>query len=159
MENSRRSSASTCATSLGVDITKSPKYLLVSGTANFRRGAGGVQMGSSVLYVAELDLGQGRGLWRPLESLGRNAPAQVTLTPLDVYQFRNVQRAQQSSGREDCHSIQRPAADVPTGTTVAALLAQLELRPAYVAVEINLELVPRGQHGDCVLREGDRSKS
>jgi sulfur carrier protein len=46
--------------------------------------------------------------------------------------------------------------DVPTGTTVAELLAQLELRPAYVAVEINLELVPRGQHAQCVLCEGDQ---
>jgi thiamine biosynthesis protein ThiS len=46
--------------------------------------------------------------------------------------------------------------EVPTGTTVAVLLARLELRPAYVAVEINQELVPRGQHAQCVLSEGDQ---
>jgi hypothetical protein len=79
------------ATSLGVDITKNPRYLLVSGTANFRRAAGGVQMGSSVLYVAELTSGKVAAFGVPWNRTGRNAPAQVTLTPLDVYQFRNVQ--------------------------------------------------------------------
>src|SRR5262249_17925542 len=43
---------------LGVDPTKNPKYLLVSGVANFRRAAGNSQMGSSVLYVAELTSGK-----------------------------------------------------------------------------------------------------
>ena len=46
--------------------------------------------------------------------------------------------------------------EVSDGTTVAALLEQLNLRPAYVAVEINLELVPRARHEKHVLREGDR---
>ncbi len=41
-------------------------------------------------------------------------------------------------------------------TTVAGLLAQLEMRPAFVAVEINQELVPRGRHAEHLLHEGDR---
>lgn len=45
--------------------------------------------------------------------------------------------------------------EVAGGTTVAALLEQLNLRPAYVGVEINLELVPRTQHMQHVLCEGD----
>jgi sulfur carrier protein len=46
--------------------------------------------------------------------------------------------------------------DVPAGTTVAELLGQLEILPKHVAVEVNLELIPRGRHGDRVLRENDR---
>ena len=40
-------------------------------------------------------------------------------------------------------------------TTLAELLQQLELTPQRVAVEVNLELVPRRLHADTILREGD----
>jgi hypothetical protein len=81
------------ATTLGVDITKNPRYLLVSGQANFRRGAGNQQLGGSVLYVAELSSGKVAAYGIPWTRAARNAqqPVQVPLTPLDVYQFRNVQ--------------------------------------------------------------------
>ena len=46
--------------------------------------------------------------------------------------------------------------EVPTGTTVAGLLVQLKMQPRLVAVERNRNLVPRGQHADCKLEEGDR---
>ncbi len=46
--------------------------------------------------------------------------------------------------------------DVADEITVAQLLQLLELQPRYVAVEVNLELVPRDRHQDHVLREGDR---
>jgi sulfur carrier protein len=39
---------------------------------------------------------------------------------------------------------------------VTELLQQLELQPRYVAVERNLELIPRGEHGRSVLAPGDR---
>ena len=42
------------------------------------------------------------------------------------------------------------------GTTVAALLDELALPTRQVAVEINLDLVPRARHGQQVLAEGDR---
>ena len=45
---------------------------------------------------------------------------------------------------------------VPEGTTIAALLAELSLEPRQVAVEVNLELAPRGQHAERVLNAGDR---
>ncbi len=45
--------------------------------------------------------------------------------------------------------------EVPSGTTVAALLATLEVEPRHVAVEVNLDLVPRAQHGERQLAEGD----
>ena len=46
--------------------------------------------------------------------------------------------------------------DIPDGTTVAALLDALKLADKPVAVEVNLELVPRQQHAGHRLAEGDR---
>lgn len=46
--------------------------------------------------------------------------------------------------------------DVPEGTSVAALLRHLEIQPRQVAVEVNLELVPRGRHAEHLLADGDR---
>lgn len=45
---------------------------------------------------------------------------------------------------------------VDDGLTVAALLDQLRLADKFVAVEVNLELVPRAQHADHHLAAGDR---
>lgn len=42
------------------------------------------------------------------------------------------------------------------GTTVAALLVELGMEPRHVAVEVNLELVPRARHAERVLCEGDK---
>ena len=39
---------------------------------------------------------------------------------------------------------------------VAELLEQLDLEPRYVAVEVNLDLVPRDRHQELVLKAGDR---
>ena len=46
--------------------------------------------------------------------------------------------------------------NVATGTTVADLLAELEVLPKHVAVEVNLELVPRARHAEHSLRDNDR---
>lgn len=45
---------------------------------------------------------------------------------------------------------------VAAETSVASLLAELGVRPQHCAVEINLELVPRGQHAERMLVPGDR---
>ena len=45
---------------------------------------------------------------------------------------------------------------VTSGTTIAALAAELGLNPAKVAVERNLEIVPRSTLADVVIGEGDR---
>lgn len=42
------------------------------------------------------------------------------------------------------------------GATVARLLDELELTGKHVAVEVNLDLVPHGQHGAHTLSDGDR---
>lgn len=44
---------------------------------------------------------------------------------------------------------------VEEGTTVAALLEELGLKPAYLAVEVNFELVPRTRHAERRLQAGD----
>ena len=44
---------------------------------------------------------------------------------------------------------------IEPGTTLADLLRQLELNPKFVAVERNLQVVPRTRHVECVLTSGD----
>ncbi|KGS14675.1 MULTISPECIES: sulfur carrier protein ThiS [Pseudomonas syringae group] len=46
--------------------------------------------------------------------------------------------------------------ELPDGETVAALLTRLDLAGRRVAVELNLDIVPRSQHDATVLREGDQ---
>jgi thiamine biosynthesis protein ThiS len=45
---------------------------------------------------------------------------------------------------------------VADGTTVAQLVADLKLDARPLAVEVNLELVPRSRHTEHQLSEGDR---
>ncbi len=45
---------------------------------------------------------------------------------------------------------------VATGTSIAALAAEMGLNPAKVAVERNLEIVPRSTLSDVLLADGDR---
>ena len=47
------------------------------------------------------------------------------------------------------HQLKAPA-------TVADLCRQLELPPRGVAVELNLQIVPRSRHAEQLLSEGDR---
>ncbi|WP_454254239.1 sulfur carrier protein ThiS [Pseudomonas sp. Marseille-Q8238] len=45
--------------------------------------------------------------------------------------------------------------ELPDGATVADLLERLQLTGRRVAVEHNLDIVPRSQHGATVLHDGD----
>lgn len=45
---------------------------------------------------------------------------------------------------------------VSEGTTIAQLLRELEMDQRHVAVEVNLELVPRARHSEHALQESDR---
>ncbi len=45
---------------------------------------------------------------------------------------------------------------VPEQCTVAQLIDMLGLGNVRIAVEVNLEIVPRGTHAKHVLQEGDR---
>jgi len=46
--------------------------------------------------------------------------------------------------------------EVPCGTTLADLLKELKLADKPVAVERNLEVVPKSKHAETPLAEGDR---
>src|SRR5437764_656150 len=46
--------------------------------------------------------------------------------------------------------------DFPNDMTVAALVAQLGMKPDRVAVELNLEIVPRSQWDTTTLKDGDK---
>ncbi|MDO6564731.1 sulfur carrier protein ThiS [Amphritea sp. 1_MG-2023] len=46
--------------------------------------------------------------------------------------------------------------DVQEGACVADLIEQLQLGERRVAVELNLEIVPRSRHAETALSEGDR---
>jgi len=45
---------------------------------------------------------------------------------------------------------------IPTGSTILDLLRQLGMESARVAVEHNLGVVPRAEHGTLRLNHGDR---
>jgi len=56
-----------------------------------------------------------------------------------------------------CHiSVNGETKSVAQGTTVSQLLVELGIEPKHCAVEINLELVPRGKHAERPLVAGDR---
>jgi sulfur carrier protein len=46
--------------------------------------------------------------------------------------------------------------EVQEGATIAELLRELDVTVPHVAVEVNLEVVPRAKHADTALRPGDR---
>lgn len=45
---------------------------------------------------------------------------------------------------------------IASGSSLADLLRELALDPRTVAVERNLEIVPRSEYATCVLEGGDR---
>ena len=53
-------------------------------------------------------------------------------------------------------TINGESRQVVEGSTVAELLEELRLGGKPVAVEVNLELVPRQRHAEHYLSEGDR---
>jgi sulfur carrier protein len=46
--------------------------------------------------------------------------------------------------------------EMADGSSVAALLNELQVTQPHVAVELNLEVVPRARHAETALREGDK---
>jgi thiamine biosynthesis protein ThiS len=46
--------------------------------------------------------------------------------------------------------------DVPDGLNLAALVADLGMKPDRVAVELNLEIVPRANWDSTQLKNGDK---
>ncbi len=45
--------------------------------------------------------------------------------------------------------------EIPETTTVASLLDLMNIRSEVVAVEVNLDVIPRERRGEKALKEGD----
>lgn len=52
-------------------------------------------------------------------------------------------------------TVNGAARQAPPGATVADLLRELDLNPRFLAVERNGRVVPRGEHSECPLADGD----
>ncbi|MDX1962413.1 MAG: sulfur carrier protein ThiS [Pirellulales bacterium] len=46
--------------------------------------------------------------------------------------------------------------EYPADVTLPQIIAAHGMNPRYVAVEINLRVVPRAEHATCQLQPGDR---
>jgi len=46
--------------------------------------------------------------------------------------------------------------ELPAGTCLQTLIDQLQLTGKRYAVEVNKEIVPRSEHADYVLNDGDK---
>ncbi len=53
-------------------------------------------------------------------------------------------------------TVNGDARDLPDGATVSGLLATLGLPERKIAVERNLEIVPKSRYGETALSDGDR---
>ena len=75
---------------LGVDPTKNPRFLMVTGLANLRRPAGRPQLSASMVYVAEVTTGNVAAYaipWSPAMHAA-NQPMMQQLVPIAVTKFR-----------------------------------------------------------------------
>lgn len=77
---------------LQVDASKNPRFLMVTGTTEFRRVAGGPQWATCVCYVAEVNSGKVIAYGVPWDRQRQNAtnPVSGPLLPLDSLKFREI---------------------------------------------------------------------
>jgi hypothetical protein len=77
---------------LGVDVSKNPRYLLVTGNANLKRNAGPITPGASAVYVAELTSGKIAAYVVPWSAAANNSriPLAGKLMGIDVVKFRTA---------------------------------------------------------------------
>lgn len=52
--------------------------------------------------------------------------------------------------------INGEAREIDERTSIATLVESLGLTAPHVAIELNLEVVPRARHSETMLRDGDR---
>jgi len=45
---------------------------------------------------------------------------------------------------------------ISVDTTVLGLLSELDIKPQGIAVELNLEIVPKSRFGEMILKDGDK---
>jgi len=77
---------------LGVDPSKNPRYLMVTGLSDIRRGAARMRPSRAAVYVAEITSGKVAAYAIPWDqqSHASGRPTKGTLIPLDVTRFRTA---------------------------------------------------------------------
>lgn len=77
---------------LGVDPSKNPRFLMVTGRIDLRRGQARLRPSNAALYVAELSSGKVAAYALPWDEQAHASgrPAKGDLIPLDVMQFRTT---------------------------------------------------------------------
>ncbi len=77
---------------LGIDPSKNPRYMMVTGIVSLRRGGSRMQAGRAVVYVAEITSGKMGAYaipWNPsLAAAGQTMT--LSLVPVATYQFRGA---------------------------------------------------------------------
>ena len=153
---------------LGVQQGKDPNYVMVTGQTQFLRGTGSQTPAMCVLYVMDANTGNfaAYGLaWN--RTMARGPQVQTgTLTLLQPGKARTleIRELNHDSRRQPNHRVAEivnilvngEPRNVAAGTTIAQLLETLRLDPRTLAVELNLDVIPRGRHAECLLHDGDR---
>lgn len=77
---------------LGVDPAKNPRYLMVTGLADIRRGGSRAQPSAAVVYVAEITTGQVAAFGIPWNAQGHASGQLVKdqIYPIDKFKFRTA---------------------------------------------------------------------
>jgi hypothetical protein len=77
------------AAAFGLDAAAKPRYLMVSGAANFRGGSGNQRPANSIIYVAEMTSGKVAAYAIPWSSQRPTAPTMVPLQLIGAFSFRD----------------------------------------------------------------------
>jgi len=79
-------------TDLGVDASKNPRYVMVTGLADLTRGQARMRPSRSVIYVAEVTTGMLCAYYIPWsrEQIAAGQSIRGQLMPLDKWQFRTA---------------------------------------------------------------------
>jgi len=79
---------------LEAETVKNPKFLMVTGLCGTVQGARGFKIGSSIIYIAEVNSGNVVAYALPWEAgaIGAARPLNYPLTPIDKFKFRDTLR-------------------------------------------------------------------
>jgi len=73
---------------LGIDPAKNPRFMMVTGMVNLRRGPGHAGVGRSVVYISEVTTGKVAAYALPWTPQAHLTGAKAPFIPLDVTRFR-----------------------------------------------------------------------
>ena len=80
-------------------------------------------------------------------------PQGLALRASEAHHARNVLRMQAG---DKLVLFNGEGREIAPGSTVSKLLGELGVTQPHVAVEVNLEVIPRAEHRETTLSDGDR---